>query len=130
MIATPLGFGKSRHRSGIPIVTVCSRAISTACHPAPGDENAASKALLYGVIHQTEDGRELVGFRSEEIKPLETSKVYGGELASDHGEVTCSEGTLSPDAVHEAERPLLLAHPTAFGDFYAPASALRNYYYQ
>ncbi|MCJ1398987.1 hypothetical protein MMC11_002189 [Xylographa trunciseda] len=130
MVATPLGFGSRKYHSGMPIVSTCSRAISAACHAAPGDDNAASKALMYGVIHQTEDGRELVGFSSKEVKPLEAGKVYGGEAASDRGEVTSNEGTSSPAAVDELGTPWEPPNPTAFGNFYAPGLARGNYYYQ
>ena len=77
MVAIAIGFGSRKYHPGMPIITSCSRAIAAACHPAPGDENVHLKALMYGVTHRTEDGREHVGFSSDEVTPLEGGKYYG-----------------------------------------------------
>ncbi|MCJ1381499.1 hypothetical protein MMC17_004610 [Xylographa soralifera] len=82
MVAVLVGFGSRKYHPGMPLTTSCSRAISAACHPAPGDDDAPLKALMYGVIHQTEDGHEYVGFSSHEVKPLKGGRSYGRNLST------------------------------------------------
>lgn len=69
---------------GIPILGSNSVAISSACHPAVGDEDAATKELMYGVVNtppiddQGVDRGEIkhVCFSSFEVKPLENGMRY------------------------------------------------------
>ena len=69
---------------GIPILGTNSVAISSACHPVLGDENAAVKGLLYGVVDMPpgDDPGEDIGamkhvcFSSFKVEPLEDGKRY------------------------------------------------------
>ena len=69
---------------GIPIFGSNSVAISSACHPTVGDEEARTKALQYGVVDAPpadgyeEDRGEMkhVCFSSFEVEPLEGGKKY------------------------------------------------------
>ena len=71
MILTVFGFGFKRHPSSeMPIASICSRAISAACHPRPGQYNEATKKLQYGVISKSDDGRKFVGFSSTKVERL------------------------------------------------------------
>ena len=76
MILTLLGFGFLRYKTGIPIASSNSRAISAACHPLPGKFSESTKRLQYGIIAELDDGRYRVGFSSEQIKPLVAGDHY------------------------------------------------------
>ena len=77
MILTVFGFGFKRYpSSGMPIASICSRAISAACHPKPGQYDEATKRLQYGVMGKSDDGREFVGFSSTNVEPLVQGNLY------------------------------------------------------
>ncbi|KOC13760.1 hypothetical protein AFLA70_67g003421 [Aspergillus flavus AF70] len=44
------GFSLRRLRSYMPLASSCSAALSAACHPPPGDENASLKAVMWGEV--------------------------------------------------------------------------------
>ncbi|KAL4915394.1 hypothetical protein BDW62DRAFT_125090 [Aspergillus aurantiobrunneus] len=46
------GFSLRPLRSNMPLVSSCSAAISAACHPPPGDEDASLKPVMWGEIRQ------------------------------------------------------------------------------
>ena len=77
MILTLFGFGFKRYpSSGMPIASVCSKAISAACHPMPGRYNEATEKLQYGVMGKLDDGSEVVGFSSTKVEPLVQGNHY------------------------------------------------------
>ena len=43
-------------KTGIPLATSCSAAISAACHPLPGNDQASKKAIMWGACGSDEDG--------------------------------------------------------------------------
>ena len=67
---------------GMPVLGTCSLAISAACHPPRGDEDAGLKKLMYGVVGKSEDddagqsGPEHVTFTSFDVEPLQRLKLY------------------------------------------------------
>jgi hypothetical protein len=79
-----LGCSYMRLGQGMPILGTNSVAISSACHPALGDENAAVKRLLYGTVDApSSDGHGVdigamkhVCFSSFKVEPLEDGKHY------------------------------------------------------
>ena len=70
MMAMLFGVGSRKYHSGMPIMTSCSQAISAACHPPPGDADAAFQGLMYGVTIEMADRCRYVGFSSQEVRPL------------------------------------------------------------
>jgi len=66
-------------RSGMPVLGTCSLAISAACHAAVGDENAATKLLMYGVVggeRDEGDEKKHVCFSSRDVEPLRDGEMY------------------------------------------------------
>ena len=83
-------FGLTRRKlgTGMPIVSTCSVAVSAACHPPVGEENASMKPLMYGAIltHMLGDSNSIAddslrdlqahaSFSSLNVRPL----AIGGE---------------------------------------------------
>jgi hypothetical protein len=71
--------------TGMPIIGTNSAAISAACHPVVGDEDAATKALMYGVVEGPPRDQGMAGdrgdvahvcFSSFEVTPLEDGRMY------------------------------------------------------
>jgi hypothetical protein len=63
----------------MPLVGLCSLAISTACHPTNLEEGAASLPLMYGVVadgETDEKGRSHVSFSSLDVHPLGDGITY------------------------------------------------------
>ena len=76
MILTLIGFGFFRYGPGMPVTSSDSRAISAACHPAPGRFMESTEKLQYGVISDLGDGIYHVGFSSGEVRPLIAGEHY------------------------------------------------------
>lgn len=51
-LATLFGFSLKPLRSNMPLVSSSSSAISAACHPPPGDEDASMKPVMWGEVRQ------------------------------------------------------------------------------
>jgi hypothetical protein len=51
-IATLFGFSLRPLRSNMPLISSCSTAISAACHPPPGDEDASMNPVMWGEVRQ------------------------------------------------------------------------------
>jgi hypothetical protein len=65
--------------TGIPIFGTCSVAISAACHVPKGDENAATKPLMYGVVPLDEHVRSEfrhTTFSSKTVEPCKEGIIY------------------------------------------------------
>lgn len=63
----------------MPIIGTCSLAISAACHPANGDEEAATKPLMYGAVKVTGvEGKRAwhACLSSNEVVPLQHGEEY------------------------------------------------------
>ena len=75
--------------SGMPIIGTCSLAISAACHPAVGDEDAARKPLMYGAV-------EAPGLR--EIRLGTFALLVRGWYRCKMG-----RGTVDVDSAHEGQ---------------------------
>ena len=73
-----LGFSFLRLDSGIPVASNCSAAISAACHPPPGDEDAALGLVQWGVVSSDEQRVGHCSFSSRPVKGLEQGKSYAG----------------------------------------------------
>jgi len=73
-----------RLKEGMPVLGTNSVAISSACHLALGDDNAATKCLMYGAIdappgdapNEDRSGMKHVCFSSFDVEPLERGKRY------------------------------------------------------
>ena len=85
MLFALLGYMFRKLGQGIPISGTNSVTISAACHPVVGDEDAATKRLLYGVVNETpgdpgddndQGPKKHVCFSSYEVDPLEDGKMY------------------------------------------------------
>ena len=78
MVLALLGSMCLRYEDGIPIVSSNSRAISAACHPAPGmrASGESTKKLQYGVIASLGNGKYHVGFSSANVTPLVPGAHY------------------------------------------------------
>ena len=76
MLLTIVVFGFRHYPPGIPIVASNSRAISAACHPAPGKFREPILKLKYGVINDLGDGKYHVGFSSGDVRPLVPGEHY------------------------------------------------------
>jgi hypothetical protein len=65
--------------AGMPIIGTSSLAISAACHPAEGDEDAATRPLMYGAVKirgvQGKRGWH-VCFSSKDVVPLQDGEGY------------------------------------------------------
>lgn len=77
MMLAVVGISWKKYHPGMPIMRSCSRAIAAACHPLPGDGDAAYKSLMYGVVGCTTGGVEHAAFSSKEVKPLQQGVIYG-----------------------------------------------------
>jgi hypothetical protein len=66
--------------TGMPILGTCIVAISAACHPAHGDEDAATKILSYGVVPSQpgdiDGSRRHVCFSSKDVESLQDGVAY------------------------------------------------------
>lgn len=76
LIIIIVGFGFFTYTPGIPIVSSNSRAISAACHPAPGRVRESVQSLQYGVVADIRHKTFHVGFSSGEVRPLLTGQKY------------------------------------------------------
>jgi hypothetical protein len=64
---------------GMPVVGTWSLPISAAYHPAPGDDQAAIKQIMYGAVvtGPPEDSRSRhVWFSGQEVEPLQDGIAY------------------------------------------------------
>ena len=70
--------GALRYKPGIPLVRSSSAAISAACHPKRGDDDAAGRKVMYGVLDGEvgENGLRRVGLSSGHVEPLVKGQVY------------------------------------------------------
>lgn len=80
-----IGFRK--YRPGIPLVGSCSAAISAACHPPEGDDDAATKALMWGAVSTGSDGIGHACVTSFEVTSPVEGKLYSG-FDGDDGDST------------------------------------------
>ena len=75
-----LANGFRKYRPGMPLARSCSAAISAACHPPEGDEDAARKKVMWGVvkgrIENEEAGIGHCSFSSLEVSILKKKQVY------------------------------------------------------
>lgn len=78
MLVGIVGVGFWKVSADLPIVGSCSAAISAACHPPPGQENAHLLPLQWGVIPRA-DGDEVshCSFSAEEVE----APVVGAKYA-------------------------------------------------
>ena len=76
LIVIVIGFGFFTYTPGIPIVSSNSRAISAACHPAPGRVRESVQLLQYGIVADVRHRTFHVGFSSGEVRPLLTGQNY------------------------------------------------------
>ncbi|KAK0511195.1 hypothetical protein JMJ35_006747 [Cladonia borealis] len=83
-----LGLSFLRLDSGIPVASNCSAAISAACHPPPGDEDAALGLVQWGVVSSDEQGVGHCSFSSRPVKGLEPEKLYAGYQYKSRSEKT------------------------------------------
>jgi len=60
----------------MPLMCNNSRAISAACHPPRGEENAANGPVAYGVLIGEGERLERVGFSGREVGRLQVGVVY------------------------------------------------------
>ena len=74
-----IAFGFRRYKPGMPLVTSCSAAISAACHRPDGDEDAASKRVMWGVVG-AQDGVGHCCFTSWEVERPVEGEWYAGNL--------------------------------------------------
>lgn len=77
IIALP-ALGCRRYPSGIIVAANCSAAISAACHYTGSDEDAATAALMYGVLSEQKSLPRRVGFSPGEVGPLVSGDEYEG----------------------------------------------------
>ena len=74
--------GRLKYLAGIPLVGSCSAAISAACHPAVGDENASLSPVQWGAVTHTrmgDNGEEAIGhcaFSSLPVEPPIPGRLY------------------------------------------------------
>ena len=77
--------GFRRYKPGMPLAGSCSAAISAACHPPEGDENASTRPLMWGVVDGGVggggDGDDNYGvghcsFSSLAVSPLVPGRLY------------------------------------------------------
>ncbi|QRD86480.1 hypothetical protein F9C07_7328 [Aspergillus flavus] len=80
------GFSLRRLRSYMPLASSCSAALSAACHPPPGDENASLKAVMWGEVGGVSFDRmdttdhmsryAHCAFTSKEVTTLNMARLY------------------------------------------------------
>ncbi|KAL4893307.1 hypothetical protein BDV59DRAFT_207806 [Aspergillus ambiguus] len=69
-MTTLVGFSFRRLRSNMPLASYCSAAISAACHPPPGDEDASLKPVMWGEVRQdSSDSSRSEEFTAENCAP-------------------------------------------------------------
>ena len=64
-----------RYPPGMPFASTCSAAISAACHPPPGDVDAAVLPIQWGVV-STKDGIGHCSFSSKLVGPPVPGRTY------------------------------------------------------
>jgi hypothetical protein len=78
LIPVLLAFSLRKFGPGMPLANSCSIAISAASHAADDEPDVALWPVQYSVLRgiTTTDGRQRVGFSSEEVDPLVNGVVY------------------------------------------------------
>ncbi|KAE8405608.1 hypothetical protein BDV37DRAFT_293060 [Aspergillus pseudonomiae] len=80
-----LGVSSRRLKSRMPLATHCSAAISAACHPPPGDRDAALKPVMWGEVPRAAyhgagpeslETRYHCTFTSQEVETPNPSRLY------------------------------------------------------
>ncbi len=66
------GFSLRPLRSNMPLISSCSAAISTACHPPPGDDDASTKPVMWGQVWQDSGD----GSSSDKVTPENQVERY------------------------------------------------------
>jgi hypothetical protein len=69
-----IAIGRLRFPAGMPVASSCSAAISAACHPPPGDEDAQLLPVQWGAVNHgdvAEGAEEAVGHCSFSSLPVE-----------------------------------------------------------
>ena len=78
IILVLFGVGSRRYRVGILIVSSCSSATATACHPKPeeNDRDIAVLLLMYEEVSREDDRIGHAFSCSEEVRPLQDARLY------------------------------------------------------
>ena len=77
-----IGLGFTRFPTRMPLAGNCSLAISAACHPPVGDENAALKPIMWGEVsfYAADDGERTLMAETAQLKSEETKKSTEEEI--------------------------------------------------
>ena len=67
--------GLRKYPAGMPLAATCSGAISAACHPPAGDDDAAFLPVKWGVV-STKDGIGHCSFSSKLVAPPIPGQKY------------------------------------------------------
>lgn len=81
IIFATIGLSSIPCKTAVPHVGTCPAVLSAACHPPEGDENAALKEVMWGVVSGRDsdaarDGEERCCITSWEVKPPIDGKAY------------------------------------------------------
>ena len=97
IIGVLIGF--RRYKQGIPLAGSSSAAISAACHRPKDDEDAASKAVMWGVVEAYgQDGVGHCCLTSFEVSPPVKGERYAGLEGTDGHSTTVLRNTVKMQA--------------------------------
>lgn len=92
-IATLLGISLRRFKSGMPLASSCSAAISAACHPLEWDRDAALKPVMWGEVTSLQEDSES---SSSNVEGDESERHW--ETGTEYPHCTFSSGEVTtPD---------------------------------
>lgn len=75
IMVTTVGLSLIPCKTAIPQIGTCSAVLSAACHPPEGDEDAALKEVMWGVVSERE-GAERCCVSSWMVKPPTVGESY------------------------------------------------------
>ncbi|KAF2134767.1 hypothetical protein P153DRAFT_329435 [Dothidotthia symphoricarpi CBS 119687] len=78
MVMALVALGFRRYQPGIPLAGSCSASISAMCHPLPGESEAATQTLLWGVVSTNGYGLGHCAFSSRDVWAPQPGTQYAG----------------------------------------------------